>query len=164
MITINSDRPNIVRGRTRLIQPRGSISRRRQTSASASSGGSIEAGGAAAAGSASIRLEDIAGSAHDLAPQPRHLNIDIAHIAAELRRQRQFLARYRLAGPLRQPDEQRGFSGGQVNRLAAAKQLAAREIEPAAAKTNLAPQGLGRWAALQQVADAQHQFARLERL
>src|SRR5579862_7850032 len=162
MITINSDRPNIVRGRTRLIQPRGSISRRRQTSASA--------------GSASIRLEDIAGSAHglqiariagvalDLAPQPRHLNIDIAHIAAELRRQRQFLARYRLAGPLRQPDEQRGFSGGQVNRLAAAKQLAAREIEPAAAKTNLAPQGLGRWAALQQVADAQHQFARLERL
>src|SRR5262249_39780564 len=59
--------------------------------------------------SRSIRLEDIAGAAHGLegarefwialalAPEPRHLDIDGARVAAEARLFRQHLARHRLA-------------------------------------------------------------------
>ena len=50
-----------------------------------------------------------------------------------------------------------------MNYLAAAKQFAANEIESAAAKPDLALRGIEGRPSLQQVADAQHQFARFER-
>src|SRR5438477_8872812 len=149
-ITINSsERPNIVCGSSRFNQLRWRMSR----SAGASPGGSAPNGaiwgalwGAlwatiAAGAAASLRLERIAGAAHglqvariarvrfDLAAQPGHLHIDIADVAAELRRLRQVLARYRLAGARREARQQPRLGGGQVHDLAAAKQLAAGEIE-----------------------------------
>src|SRR5690348_11958837 len=109
-ITINSsERPNIVCGSNRLIQPRGRMSK----SSAASDGGDNKAPDGAGA-AASIRLERIAGAAHglqiaretrvafDLAAQSRHLHVDGADIAAELAGLRQFFPRYRLARVLRE--------------------------------------------------------------
>src|SRR2546423_1411920 len=106
-ITISSsERPNIVCGSSRFNRLRWRMS----TSAGASPGGSSPNGaiwGAlrgplwatiAAGAAASLGLERIAGAAHglqvariarvgfDLAAQPGHLHIDIADVAAELRR------------------------------------------------------------------------------
>src|SRR5438132_12853030 len=102
--TINSsERPNIVCGSNRLIRLRW----RRSRSAGTSPGGSPADGprgaNAAAIAAASLRLERIADAAHglqvariarvalDLAAQPGHLHIDVADVAAELRRLRQIL-------------------------------------------------------------------------
>src|SRR5215468_10608753 len=101
MITISSERPNIVRGNSRLIQPSGCKARSLAgpfvgpaADAPRSSAGANPLR-AAAIGSRSIRSERIAGAAHrlqiaresrvalDLAAQPRHLNIDVADVAAE---------------------------------------------------------------------------------
>ena len=94
-------------------------------------------GAAVSAGPDSIRLEDIAGAAHgleiagefrvalDLAPEPRHLHVDGADIAAELRLLGQCLARYRDTGAAHQRGQQRGLGGGQMHRLLAAEQLIA---------------------------------------
>src|ERR1051326_873520 len=91
-ITISSsERPNIVRGSTFLIQPR----RAARTGAAGASASSAPSSKAVAA--ASVGFEDISGAAHgveiaritrvalDLAAQPHHLDIDVADIAAELR-------------------------------------------------------------------------------
>src|SRR6266542_478048 len=137
-ITISSsERPNMPCGSSRFSQPRWRISKPSDAGAAASSAGS--------AGSttmpASLGLEDIAGAADglqvaritrvafDLAAQPGHLHVDIADIAAERRRLRQFFARHRLAGPRRQSREQSGLSRGQMHVLVAAQQLAALLIE-----------------------------------
>src|ERR1043166_303030 len=86
---ISSERPNSVRGSSRLYQ-RGSCTARR-----ASAIGSAPS--RPAVPGASIGLEDIADApdglqitrefriAFYLAPEPRHLHVDRAHVAAELR-------------------------------------------------------------------------------
>src|SRR5207247_5490562 len=120
-ITISSsERPNMLCGSSRLSQPRWRISKPSNAGAAASSAGS--AGSATTA--PSLGLEDIAGAAHglqvariarvalDLAAQPGHLHVDIADVAAERRRLRQLLARYRLAGPRCQSREQSGLGRG----------------------------------------------------
>src|SRR6185312_4564574 len=105
--------------------------------------------GAAAGPASSIRLEDIARPSHrlqiarkfrvalDLAPEPRHLDVDGAHMAAELRLLGERLARHRLAGAPRQRHQQRGLAAGQMDRIAAAVELAARQIEAAGAEAEL---------------------------
>src|SRR6266851_5653869 len=146
----NSERPNIVCGSNRLIRPRWRMSR----SAGASPGGLPLNGprgvNAAAVAAASLGLERIAGAAHglqvagiarvglDLAAQPGHLHIDVADVAAELRRLRQVLARHRLAGARREAGEEPRFGGGQVDDLAAATQLAAVEVEAKSAEADRA--------------------------
>src|SRR5579864_5974973 len=94
-ITINSsERPNIVCGNSRLIRLRWRMS-------SSAGGSPIIGTGADAVAAALLGLERIAGAPHglqvagiarvgfDLAAQPGHLYVDIAHVAAELRRLRQ---------------------------------------------------------------------------
>src|SRR6266851_707567 len=171
-ITIkSSERPNIVCGSSRLIRLRWRMSR----SAGASPGASPPNGAIGASAAASLGLERIAGAPHglqvagiarielDLAAQPRHLHIDIADVAAELRRLRQILARYRLAGARREAGEEPRFGGGQVDDLAAAKQLAAVEVEAKSAEADRARRLVRDRAALDDVADPQDQLARFER-
>src|SRR5580658_7876135 len=158
-----SERPKSERGSTRLNQRRWL------------SPGAAGWRGHAAAGR-SIGLEDIAGAAHglqiarefgialDLAAQPRHLDVDGPHIAAELRLLRERLARHGLAGAARQRQKQRHLGGGQMHELAAAIELAASQIEAEGAEAELAGDGARLRHALQDVADAQHQLARLEGL
>src|SRR6266851_831667 len=171
----NSERPNIVCGSNRLIRPRWRMSR----SAGASPGGLPLNGprgvNAAAVAAASLGLERIAGAPHglqvagiarvglDLATQPRHLHIDIADVAAELRRLRQILARYRLAGARRETGQQPRLGGGQVHDLVAAKQFAPGEIKAKPAEANGAHHLVRDPAALDDVADPQDQLARFER-
>src|SRR6266567_1288113 len=170
-ITINSsERPNIVCGSSRLIRLRWRMSR----SAGASAGGS-PLNGSHAAAAASLGLERIAGAPHglqvagiarvglDLAAQPGHLHIDIADVAAELRRLRQILARYRLACPRRKARQQPRLGGRQVHDLVAAKQFAPRDVEAKPAEANGARRLVRDPAALDDVADPQNQLARLER-
>src|SRR5712691_10905560 len=172
-ITISSsERPNIVCGSIRLIQLRW-----RTASASAARAGAAISAGICAAGAAnSLGLERIASAADglqiarvarigfDLAAQPGHLHIDIADVAAELRRFRQVLARDRLAGPRCEARQQPRLGSRQAHDLAGAEQLAAGEIEAKSAKAKGARHLVGDPAALEDVADSQHQFARLERL
>src|SRR5439155_20331384 len=172
-ITISSsERPNMLCGSSRLSQPRWRISKPSDAGAAVSSAGS--------AGSATtaplLGLEDIAGAAHglqvawiarialDLAAQPGHLHVDIADIAAERRRLRQLLARHRLAGPLRQDRQKAGLGCGQMHAVATARQLAAAPVEAKSAEADRLFGAVGGRPPLQDVADAQHQFARLERL
>src|SRR6188472_2812672 len=124
----------------------------------------------------SLWFERIAGAAYgleiarkarvgfDLAPQPRHLHVDIADIAAELRRLRQVLARHRFAGARRQARQQPCLGGGQVHRLLTAEQLATPRIVAEGAEPDIAVGLIGDGAAVKDVANAQHQLARLERL
>src|SRR5579872_2217812 len=113
-ITISSsERPNIVRGASRLSQPL----RRRPAGAVPLATSPASTSAAAAA---SVGLERIAGAANrmeiawearvvlDLPAQPHHLHVDVAHIAAEMGRLRQLLARDRLAGALCQAAEEAG--------------------------------------------------------
>src|SRR5438034_570619 len=128
------------------------------------------------AGRLSLRLEDITGAANGLqiagiarialefAPQPRHLHIDIPDVAAEPGRLRQLLARHRLPCLLRQDRQDTGLGGRQVNRIVAAEQFAAPEMEAERAEPDLAGRGRDARPALQDVADAQDKLARLERL
>src|SRR5205085_5169301 len=130
----------------RLTGPRWRISK---PSAASLGAGSMR-GSAGNVGKLSLGFEDIAGAAHglqiagitrivfDLAAQPRHLHVDIAATAAEPRRLRQFLARYRLPCLLRQYRQEAGLGGGQANNIIAAEQFAAREIEPEIAKPDVA--------------------------
>src|SRR5580704_6288709 len=172
-ITINSsERPNMPCGNSRLSQPRWRISKL--------SGAGATGGSAGSAGSAttppSLGLEDIAGAAHglqvtritwialDLAAQPGHLHVDIADVAAERCGLRQLLPRHRLAGPLCQDREEPGLGRRQMHVVAAARQLAATPVEAKSAETDRAFGAVGGRPPLQDVADAQHQFARLERL
>src|SRR5260221_3700119 len=161
-----SERPYSERGNSRLNQRRWP-SRRAPAR---------PARGSRARPASSIRLEDIACSPHglqiarefrialDLAAQPRHLHVDRAHIAAELRLLGQRLARYRLAGAPRQCHEERGLAGRQMDGIAAAVELAARQVETAGAEAELGLRQARLRHALQDIADAQHQLARLERL
>src|SRR5215813_8190275 len=129
------------------------------------------------ASSSSIRLEDITGASDrleiareldvllDLAAQPRHLHVDGADIAAELRLLGKRLARDGGAGALDENAEQRRLGGGEMHQLGAAGELAAVEIEAEGAEADVAHDlACRRRHALQDVADAQHQLARLERL
>src|SRR5271155_3231611 len=140
-ITIkSSERPNIVCGKSRLMR----LCCRMSRSAGASPGGSRA--GAAVSAAASLRFERITGAPHglqvawvarvglDLAAQPGHLHLDVADVAAELRRLRQILARSGLARPRREAQQQRRLGAGQTHDLAAAKQLGAGEIEAKGAK------------------------------
>src|ERR1700691_1330650 len=100
-------------------------------------------------GPCSIWLEDIArasyrlqiarklGIALDLAPEPRHLHVHRPQIAAELRRARQILARHRLVRLRRERHQQRLFGAGELHRRGAAVKLAALQVEPAGAETQL---------------------------
>src|SRR6516164_7569075 len=137
MITINSERPNIVRGKNPLIQPRGRSSGPPADRPSGSVPGSAQLSGTGvpiappADPPASVAPERITGAADrlqiarearvalDLAAQPRHLDVDVADIAAELRRQRQFLARDRLRRLLRQGEQQCRLGRRQMYRFAA---------------------------------------------
>src|SRR5580704_10339523 len=107
-MTISSrERPNIVFGSIRLIQCRWRISRVSSRVGRMSNDRLLIA-------ASSVRTQRIAGAAHrlqvawiariglDLAAQPVHLHVDVADIAAELRRLRQFLARYGLRCVLRE--------------------------------------------------------------
>src|SRR6266446_909927 len=113
----SSERPNIVCGSNRLIRLRWRMSR----SAGASPGGlPLNGPRGANVAAASLGFERIAGAPHglqvagiawvglDLAAQPGHLHIDVADVAAELRRLRQILARYRLAGVRREAGQEPG--------------------------------------------------------
>src|SRR6266851_6220768 len=165
----SSERPNIVCGSNRLMRLRWRMSR-----SAGVSPGAPRAANAAAAAAASLGLERIAGAAHglqvagiarvglDLGAQPGHLHIDVADVAAELRRLRQVLARYRLAGARREAGEEPGFGGSQVHDLAAAKQFAPGGIEAKPAKANGARRLVRDPAALDDVADPQDQLARFE--
>src|SRR5579862_2274464 len=169
---ISSERPQSERGSARLNQRRwlspAAASRRDAMARAGNSPRRLRA--------LSIGLEDIACSSHrlqiarefrialDLAPEPRHLHIDGAQIAAALRLLRQILARDRFARLLRERVEQRRLGGRQMHWLAAAIKQAALQIEAAGAETQLLDAlGLLR-GALQDVADAQDELARLERL
>src|SRR6185312_2570926 len=124
----------------------------------------------------SIGFEDIAGAAHgleiarefgvalDLAAQSCHLHIDGADIAAELRLLGERLARDRLARPARQRHEQRRLRRRQMHGFDAAIELAARQVEPAGAEAQFRRRDYRLRYALEDVADAQHQFTRLEGL
>src|SRR5579885_3302392 len=119
------ERPKRLRGSARFKRPRGAAVR-------ATSAGAISVS-AGTASSSSIGLEDIARSAHrldaarefrvllDLAPEPRHLHVDGADIAAELRLFGEGLARDGVARARRQRGEQRRL-GGEVHRLLAAEE------------------------------------------
>src|SRR6266481_5536352 len=110
---------------------------------------SITCAATAVTRSGSVRLESISGAANglkvarearialDLPAQTRHLDIDVAHVPAELRRLGQLLARDRLPGLLRQAGEQRCLGCGQMNDFATAEQLAANNVEAAAAEADL---------------------------
>src|SRR5262249_26787351 len=101
---ISSERPNRLRGSNRLCQ-RGSCTAWRASASPPPARPAAEPG-------ASIGLEDIADAAHrlqvarifgialDLAPEPRDLHVDRAHIAAELRLFGEPLAAYGGAGAL----------------------------------------------------------------
>src|ERR1051325_3348213 len=120
MTISSSERPNVVCGKRRLAQPRCRISK-----PSAAAGAVSARGSAGNAGRLSLGLEDITGAANglqiariggialELAPQPRHLHIDITDVAAEPRRLRQLLARSRLVCPLHPEPPQPGPGGRQ---------------------------------------------------
>src|SRR5580765_4074342 len=131
-----SERPNIVCGSSRLIGLRWRMSRASGAKSGGSlrmlstfAGGAISAAALAAGAPASpgpasltrmasLGLERIAGAPHglqvtgitrvglDLAAQPGHLYIDVADVAAQWRRLRQILARYRLSGPCRKAGQE----------------------------------------------------------
>src|SRR5712671_7654038 len=172
---MSSERPNRLRGSARLIRLRRPAAGRSP----------IEAGVAAlgmgparvgATRSPSIGLEDIAcasnrldvagefGIALDLAPQPRHLHVDGAHVAAELRLVGERLARHWLAGPAHQRRQQRRLGRGEMGRLLAAEQLGALEIEAKSAEAALAADFRRSRHTLKNITDAQDKLARLERL
>src|SRR5690348_17276825 len=115
--TISStERPNMVCGKSRLITLFWRIS-----SIPGARPGAVSAAAGLGVWSsvASLGLKRITGAAHglqisrisriglDLAPQPRHLHIDIADIPAELGGLRQVLARDGLAGMRRQARQER---------------------------------------------------------
>src|SRR5579863_5408763 len=162
-ITIrSSERPNIVCGSNRLIPPRWRMSR---ASGAKPDGSSVSLGLEGIAGAADgLQIARIARVGLDLAAQPGHLHIDVADIAAELRRLRQILARYGVAGPRREAGQEPRFGGGQTHHLAAAEQFAAGEVEAEDTEAKDARGIVRDPAALDDIADAQHQFARLERL
>src|SRR5262249_26646525 len=125
----------------------------------------------------SIRLEDIAGTSDRLeiareldvllylAAQSRHLHVDGADVAAELRLLGERLARDGDAGALDENAEQRRLGGGEMHELGAAGEFAAVEIEAEGAEADVAHDlACRRRHTLQDVADAQHQLARLEGL
>src|SRR5882724_9598414 len=162
---MSNERPNRLRGRARLI-------RLRCCRAAAVAAPRPGAAGFAAT-TPSIGLEDIACPPNgldvarksrirlDLAAQPRHLNVDSADIAAELRLSGERLARDRLVGPAHQRAQQAGFGRGQAYRLLATKQLAPFDVEAKGAKTRVAMRlGSGEGRTLQDIANAQHQLAR----
>src|SRR5262245_45161220 len=168
-MTINSsERPNVVCGKRRLTPARWRISRLSAADSTRGSAGNT--------GRLSLGLEDIAGTTHglqiawitrialDFPAQPRHLHIDIADVAAEPRRLRQFLARHRLSRLLRQYRQETGLGGGEVNNGVAAEQFAAREVETKIAKADFTRRRRRAGPALQDIADAQDELARLERL
>src|SRR5438045_9452239 len=90
MTISSSERPKVVCGKSRFIQPRWRISK-----PSAAAGEVSARGSAGNAGRLSLGLEDITGAANGLqiariarialefAPQPRHLHIDITDVAAD---------------------------------------------------------------------------------
>src|SRR5690348_16667278 len=100
---ISSERPNSVRGSIRFSHP-GRAPAAPKRAAGTGVRPAASAGGGAAV-KVSIGLEDIAGTAHglqvtrefrvalDLAPQPGHLHVDGADVAAELRLLGEVLAR-----------------------------------------------------------------------
>src|SRR5690348_7723713 len=157
---MSRERPKRLRGSARVMRP----------------GRLGWAAGSAAAGS-SAGLEDIARSSHglqvawearillDLAPEPRHLHVDGAQIAAELPLLGQRLARDRRAGVLGEAGEQRRLRRGEMDRFLAAEKLAALAVEAKGAEADLAL-ALGgiRRPPLEDVADAQHQLGRFEGL
>src|SRR5580698_667972 len=138
----SSERPNIDCGNSRLIKLRPAPA----PSGIASLVGSDAAKIGGDATAASVGLEDIADPSHrlqiaritrillDLASQPRHLHIDVAHIAAELRRLRQVFARDRLPGTRRQQRQQACLGSGQVHDVVAAKKFPANRIETESTK------------------------------
>src|SRR4051794_19590329 len=101
----------MVCGSSRLIQLFCRIS---MSSGAAPGSGTTGNTATSASAARSIRLEDIAGAADgvqiariagihlDFSAQPGHLHIDITDVAAELRRLRQLLPRYWLAGVRRE--------------------------------------------------------------
>ena len=178
-ITISStERPNMVCGNSRLIRARlADFEHLRREARRLSAAAPGAAGLTATASAPSIRLEGIAGAAHrlqiariariglDLAPQPRHLHIDVADVAAELRRLRQLLARHRLPGPRRQARQQRPprrRSGAPDRRRGTARRVPGRSGTRRTARCASVSSATGRRS--QDVADPQHQLARLERL
>src|SRR5882672_8543376 len=130
---MSSERPNRLRGSARLIRLRCC------RAAAGAAPGSAPTSGAAMP--PSIGLEDITRPSNrldvarkfrvglDLAAQPRHLHVDGADIAAELRLLGERLAGDRLVGTTHQRSQQAGFRRGQADRLVAAKELVALEIE-----------------------------------
>src|SRR5260370_11612320 len=111
-----------------------------------------------------MQITRIAGVELDLAAQPGYLHTDVATVAAELPGFRQLLTRYRLPRLRCQDGKQAGLGGGQMHDAVAAEQLAAGEIEAIGAATHRPLVGLPRPAPLADIADAQHQLARLGRL
>src|SRR5258708_21881368 len=172
---MSSERPNRLRGSARLIRLRR-LSAGRSTAKLVVVLGGPGPATPGATRSRSIGLEDIACASNrldvagkfrivlDLAPQPRHLHVDSAHVAAELRLVCERLARHRLAGAAHQRGQERRLGRGEVDRLLAAEQLGALEIQAEGAEAALAA-GLRRSRdTLQEVADAKDELARLERL
>src|SRR5437764_11256608 len=165
---ISSERPNRVRGSSRLCQ-RGSCTARR-----ASVSGSAPR--RRAPSEASIGLEDIADApnslqiarefrvALDLASEPRHLHVDRAHIPAELRLLGEPLAANGRAGAPGERPEERRLGRGQVHGFIAAPELRTLEVEAEPAEPRLTRARAIDRGAREDIADAQHQFARLERL
>src|SRR5258708_2262268 len=172
---MSSERPNRLRGSARLIRLRRLAAGRSTAKLVVVLGGP----GPAAPGaprSGSIGLGDIALALNrldvagqfrivlDLSPQSRHLQVHSATVAAELRLVCERLARHRLAGAAHQRGQERRLGRGEVDRLLAAEQLGALEIEAEGAEAALAA-GLHRSRdTLQDVADAKDELARLERL
>src|SRR6266404_5598910 len=172
---MSSERPNRLRGSARLIRLRRLAAGRSTAKLVRMLGGPGPATPGATR-SRSIGLEDIAGASNrldvagefwivlDLAPQPRHLHVDSAHVAAELRLVCERLARHRLAGAAHQRGQERRLGRCEVDRLLATEQLGALKIEAEGAEAALAA-GLRRGReALQDVADTQDELARLEGL
>src|SRR5260370_9105364 len=137
---MSSERPNRLRGSARLIRLRRLAAGRSTAKLVVVLGGPGPATPGATR-SRSIGLEDIACASNrlavagkfrivpDLAPQPRHLHVDSAHVAAELRLVCERLARHRLAGAAHQRGQERRLGRGEVDRLPAAEQLGALQIE-----------------------------------
>src|SRR6266702_3670073 len=139
---ISSERPNRMRGSSRLYQ-RGSCTARR-----ASVSGSAPR--RPAPSEASIGFEDIADApdglqiarefrvALDLAPEPRHLHVDRAHVTAELRLHGEPLAADGRAGAPGERAEERRLGRGQVHGFIAAPELRTLEVEAEPAEPHIA--------------------------
>src|SRR5690349_3764739 len=165
---ISSERPNRVRGSSRLYQ-RGSCTARRASAIGSAPRRPVPS-------EASIGLEDIADASNglqiarefrvalDLAPEPRHLHVDRAHVPTELRLLGEPLAADGRAGAPGERAEKGRLGRGQVHGFITAPELRALEVEAEPAEPHLARARAIDSGSREDVADAQHQLARLERL